>query len=52
MRSIPKTPLSQGLCVVCIAACFVMIFASAIVGLGLMIAAVVLYSVGWVAGMR
>ena len=52
MRSLPKTPLAQALWLVCILAVFVMIFASTVAGLTLMIAAVVLYTVGWVVGLR
>lgn len=52
MRSIPVTPMSRAFWVLTIAACLITIFASTIVGLGLMVTAVVLYSIGRVAGMR
>ena len=52
VRTLPKTPLAQALWAVCILACFVMIFASTIAGLGVMITAAVLYTVGRIAGLR
>jgi hypothetical protein len=52
MRSIPTTPLSRALWVLGTAACLIMIFESAIIGLGLMVVAIVLYSAGRLAGMR
>jgi hypothetical protein len=52
MRSIPTTPMARALWALCIAACAIMIFESTIVGLCLMIVAVVLYAIGWFAGLR
>ena len=52
MRSIPSTPLSRALWVLGVAACLIMIFESTIIGLGLMLAAVVLYTAGRLAGLR
>jgi hypothetical protein len=44
--------MSRALWVVGIAACLIMILASTIIGLGLMVAAALLYTAGWLAGMR
>jgi hypothetical protein len=52
LRTVPKTALAQALWVVCILACLVMIFASAIAGLAVMITAMFLYAVGRIAGLR
>jgi hypothetical protein len=52
VRTLPKTPLATALWLVCILACFVMIFASTIAGLALMVTALVLYTAGRVVGWR
>jgi len=52
VRTLPKTPLAQALWAICILACFVMIFASTVAGLVVMSSAVVLYTVGRIAGLR
>ena len=52
MRTLPKTPLAQALWAVCILACFVMIFISAVAGLAVMITALGLYTIGRIAGLR
>jgi hypothetical protein len=52
VRSIPTTPLSQALWLLCVSGVVVMIFASTTVGIGLMIAAVVIYTIGSLAGIR
>ena len=52
MRSLPTTPMNRALWVLGIAACLIMIFASTVIGLGLMVVGVVLYTAGRLAGMR
>jgi len=52
MRSIPTTPLAQAFWLVCIAACFLMLFVSPYVGLGVMCAALILWTAGRLAGLR
>jgi hypothetical protein len=52
VRTLPTTPLAVALWIVCVLACFVMIFASTIAGLAAMVIALVLYTAGRIAGWR
>ncbi len=52
MRSVPTTPLAIAFWIVGIVSCFIMLFGSTWLGLGLLTAAAVVYVIGRLAGLR